>query len=244
MTTAITETTVVLLAAGHGKRMLPLTETTPKPLLKVGELSLIEHHLQNLGTQGFINIIINIAYLGEQIRDHLGCGNNFGVNITYSDESETGALETAGGIAKALTLIKSDPFIVINADIWTDYSFKNLLNKTANPAYLVLVENPEHNLGGDFSLSKNSSNLININSNDKSYTFSGIAKYKKSLFTNLSAKKYPLAPIFNKLLKSNELKGELYNGQWNDIGTPQRLAEMNAIYNNSTKELSNKYDAS
>ena len=236
------ETTVVLLAAGHGKRMLPLTETTPKPLLKIGELSLIEHHLHNLKTQGFKDIVINIAHLGEQIRDYLGNGNKFGVTISYSDESETGALETAGGIAKALTLIKSDSFLVINADIWTDYSFSSLLNKTASPAYLVLVENPDHNLNGDFSFSNNSSNLIKPGTKDKNYTFSGIAKYKKSLFTNLPDKAYPLAPIFNELVISKQLKGELYNGQWNDIGTPQRLARVNVIYNNSTKELSNDDD--
>ena len=233
-------TTVILLAAGHGKRMLPLTKNTPKPLLKIGSLSLIEHHLVNLGKQGFKNIVINTAYLGEQIRNYLANGSQFGLSITYSDESETGALETAGGIANALSLIHSDPFLVVNADIWTDYRYTNLLNKSAEPAYLVLVENPDHNMKGDYSFSENSSTLIH--SNNESYTFSGIAKYQKTLFTNLPHKSFALAPIFNKLINANKLKGELYQGDWFDIGTPQRLAEINAIYKSSTNELSNKDD--
>ncbi len=235
-------TTVMLLAAGHGKRMLPLTENTPKPLLKIGDLSLIEHHLVNLEQQGFKNIVINVAYLGEQIQNHLDNGNRFGLNITYSNESETAALETAGGIANALKLIQSDPFLVVNADIWTDYRFTNLLNKTTEPAYLVLVKNPDHNMKGDYSFSEDSSSLIRAH--NESYTFTGIAKYQKSLFTNLPHKSFALAPIFNELIKANKLKGELYQGDWFDIGTPERLAEINKIYKSATKELSNNNSTS
>lgn len=220
------DTTVVLLAAGHGKRMLPLTKTTPKPLLKIGEHALIEHHLIHLGEAGFENVVINLDYLGDQIREQLGNGQKYGVNINYSDESSTGALETAGGLKNALPLIASDPFLVVNADIWTDYPFSKILKPLTGLARLVMVRNPEHNQTGDFSLSNSSSLLQREQSIDNTHTFSGIALYHKEMLENLAGGCQALAPIFFKLAKSGLLEGEIYSGHWTDIGTPERLQQI------------------
>lgn len=219
-------TSVVILSAGHGKRMLPLTKNTPKPLLKVGKLSLIEHHLLRLKDSGFENIIINIAYLGEQIRRKLGDGSRYGLSISYSDETDTGALETAGGLKAALPLISSDSFIVINADIWTDFDFSTLLKPLNSDARLVMVPNPEHNSNGDFGLSPNGKLT---NPAQSSYTFSGIAMYTKKLFTTLDSGKQALAPVFKSLITQDRLEGVLHTGLWMDIGTPERLNEINRL---------------
>jgi len=169
------EISVVILAAGHGTRMRPLTDNTPKPLLKVRGLSLIEHHLKNLTNEGFREVVINIAYLGDKIVQQLGDGGQFNLNIRYSDESQTGALETAGGLRQALPLIASDPFLVVNADIFTDFSFASALAPLAHNGRLIVVENPPQNPDGDFS----------ILDSDQTKTFSGIALYNKSIFRNL-----------------------------------------------------------
>jgi len=229
-----TNTTVVILSAGHGTRMLPLTKNTPKPLLKVGELSLIEHHLVHLKKLGFENIVINIAYLGEQIRRALGDGHHYGVKIDYSDEAETGALETAGGLKAALPLIDSDPFIVVNADIWTDYDFSKLLNhsSTQRSAHLVMIKNPEHNLSGDFGLSitsDESSALLNTSS-DNRYTYSGIGLYSKSMFKNIPSGKQALGPLLRKLCEQKQVTGTIHAGTWKDIGTPERLEQIRQTY--------------
>lgn len=230
-------TTVVLLAAGHGKRMMPLTENTPKPLLKVAGLSLIEHHIIKLARLGFINIVINVAYLADQIMSALGDGSAYGVNIRYSDESSSGALETAGGLKKALPIIQSDPFITVNADIWTDYDFTHLLDSPPALAKLVMVNNPEHNPDGDFSLgptgtllepnqlANNAQNISLNNTSDanKTLTFSGIAIYRKAVIENLKEGKCPLAPVFKQLISQGKLDGVKHNGVWEDIGTPERL---------------------
>ena len=223
-------TSVVILSAGHGTRMLPLTKNTPKPLLKVGEKSLIEHHLTRLHKLGFSKIVINIAYLGEKIRSTLGDGSRYGLSIKYSDEANTGALETAGGLKAALPLIESDPFLVINADIWTDFNFDQLLTPLRTQARLVMVTNPPHNPAGDFSLSE--TGLLN-DTKEAPTTFSGIALYKKSLFNDLPAGKCALAPIFKSLIKQQLVEGIKYNGQWKDVGTPERLNEINLAYQQS-----------
>lgn len=220
------DTTVVLLAAGQGKRMMPLTQNTPKPLLKIGEHALIEHHLIRLREAGFQNIVINLDYLGHQIRETLGSGERYGVDINYSDESDTGALETAGGLKHALPLINSDPFLVVNADIWTDYPFGNILKPLTGLARLVVVKNPGHNEAGDFSPSTSGSLLQRNESVANSHTFSGIALYHKAMFTNLASGCQALAPIFFDLAESGRLEGEVYSGQWTDVGTPQRLVQL------------------
>ncbi len=226
--------TVMLLAAGEGRRMLPLTQTTPKPLLKIGKRPLIEHHLSNLASFGFKNIIINTAYLASMIQNHIGDGSQFNLNINYSDESTTGALETAGGIINAIHLIKSDPFLVINADIWTDFKFSDLLKALPekNRGRLALVNNPEHNQSGDFCIDNDNALCLKKEDSSNSYTFSGMALYKKSIFTELTTGKQPLAPILRKLIAGNELENIIYQGSWTDVGTPERLQEINSNLTN------------
>lgn len=235
------QTTVVLLAAGHGKRMLPLTKYTPKPLLKVGKLTLIEHHLTRLAHFGFRKVVINIAYLSDQITQTLGSGERYGLSITYSDESSCGALETAGGLKQALPLIDSDPFLVINADIWTDFDFRSVLAPVIGQGRLVMVKNPAHNPDGDFCIHR-SGQLINKAPlapsrqsecpapNHESRTFSGIAVYRKTIFDDLSPGVQALAPLFRCLISDRQLEGSAYDGEWADVGTPERLEELNQRY--------------
>jgi MurNAc alpha-1-phosphate uridylyltransferase len=217
-------TSVVLLAAGRGQRMRSLTEQTPKPLLKVAGISLIEHHLRSLESQGFRKIIVNLDYFGEQIIEQLGDGTQYGLSINYSDESRSGALETAGGLKKALPLINSDPFLVINSDIWVDCDFTKFLLPLTTLGRLVLVSNPSHNSSGDFAL--NQSGLLE-NCSQARLTFSGIALYRKSIFEGLIAGKQALAPIFRQLIAEQSLEGVRHHGAWTDVGTPERLQQLN-----------------
>lgn len=235
---AVNQTTVVLLAAGRGQRMMPLTENTPKPLLKVGQYSLIEHHLRALANQGFSHVVINLAYLAEQITAALGDGSRFGLSIEYSDESASGALETAGGLRKALDLIKSEYFLVINADTWTDYCFADLLKANPNApsnclGKLVMVPNPEHNPEGDFAL--HADGQLGLHGEAK-LTFSGIARYQRKMFSELEQGRQALAPLFKTLIQHKQLEGELFCGEWVDIGTPERLSKLNQdLLNDSNK---------
>jgi len=206
----------MILAAGLGSRMRPLTNHTPKPLLEVGGKPLIMWHIERLKEAGFTEIIINVAYLGEQIIAYLGDGSQYGVSIEFSDEQNEGALETAGGILKALPHL-SETFLVVNGDIWTDYKFeKDFQLSKNNIAKLILVNNPKHNLKGDFYLS---------NDKDK-YTFSGIGYYSKKMFEELTYGKQALAPLLFDAIKKEVLITELYTGSWHDIGTPQRLEAL------------------
>lgn len=215
-------TSVVLLAAGRGSRMRSLTADTPKPLLKIGEHSLIEHHLYRLRDQGFKQVVINLAYLGEQISRHLANGDKYGLNLTYSDESSTGALETAGGLRHALPLIQSDPFLVVNSDIWTDFCFETLLTPLNKSGRIVLVNNPEHNPDGDFAFKQNQL----CSSADNKLTFSGIGLYRKSVFGSLNDGKRPLGPVLKSLIANADLEGIKHSGKWIDVGTPERLTEL------------------
>ncbi|GHA16043.1 mannose-1-phosphate guanylyltransferase [Arenicella chitinivorans] len=224
-TRQVNQTTVLILAAGRGARMRELTQHTPKPLIKLGQHSLIEHHLMRLAALGFKDIVINIAYLAEQISAALGDGSRYGLRIRYSDESSTGALETAGGIANALPLLKSDHFIVINSDIYTDFDYRQLLDVTDHHAHLVLVPNPAHNPLGDFGLTQQGI-VVRKKSPEPTYTFSGIARYAKLLFSDVPVKKQPLSPVFDTLIQQGTLHGCLYNGLWQDVGTPERLKEI------------------
>lgn len=218
----------MILAAGHGTRMRPLTDHTPKPLLKVGGKPLIQWHIENLQKAGFSEIVINIAWLGDQIPEAMGDGSRFGVQIQYSDEQNEGALETAGGIIKALPLLcegaDDEPFLVVNGDVWCDYPYsinKPLTNNIL--AHLILVNNPPHNLDGDFSLQENC-----VSDGDKNaLTFSGIGYYDPKLFKTLDYGKHALAPLLRHAMKSQKVSGEYYDGDWQDIGTPERLADLN-----------------
>ena len=209
----------MLLAAGRGERLRPLTDTVPKPLLEVRGRPLIEHHLEALSRAGFADIVINLSWLGDQLRDHLGNGSGFNLAIEYSDEPE--ALETAGGIVQALPLL-GERFIVINADIFTDYDFSRL-KRSDSEAHLVLVENPQQNPDGDFSLVES---MVG-NDGPTRYTFSGISQYHRSFFEGLLPGKQALAPLLHAAAKQQRVTGELFTGVWSDIGTLERLQALN-----------------
>jgi len=215
--------TAMILAAGLGTRMRPLTNHTPKPLLEVGGKPLIVWHIENLKASGFSTIIINVAYLGQKIIDYLGDGSQYGVQIHFSDEQNEGALETAGGIVKALPLL-SDTFLVVNGDVWTDFNYNSGFELEDNLlAHLVLIDNPQHNPNGDFFLT---------NSNLK-YTFSGIGYYSKKMFQGLEYGKQALAPLLFKAIDKELLTTEHYAGVWHDIGTPERLKEIDELFINA-----------
>ena len=218
----------MILAAGLGTRMKPLTDTTPKPLLKVGGIPLIVWHIERLAHDGFKEIIINIAHLGYKIIDALGDGSEWGVKIHYSDEQEEGCLESAGGIIKALPLLGDDTFLVANGDIFTDYEFQEH-RKLAEGilAHLILIPNPEHNPEGDFAL--NGNKVVDA----KEYTFSGIGYYSPRLFDGVPYGKSSTIPLLRAAMKEGRVTGELFEGEWLDIGTPERLELLNVQLFNS-----------
>lgn len=229
------KTSVILLAAGHGTRMRPLTDKLPKPLLKVGNHSLIEHHIHKLSALGFTQIVINTAYLGDLIQQQLGNGERYGLAIRYSDESNTGALETAGGIKNSLSLIDSDPFLVINADIYSDFNFSCLYEiKSDALGCLVLVPNPPHNPAGDFIINDADNNCQSDPESQPTMTFSGIALYRKKMFSELPHGKLALGPILKQMIGNDKLVALPYHGHWVDVGTPERLNELNASVTNET----------
>ncbi len=215
----------LILAAGRGERLRPLTDTTPKPLLRVGKQRLIEYHLHALAAAGVTEIVINHAHLGQRVVSVLGDGSAYGVHIHYSQEPE-GALETAGGIVNALPLLKSDPFVVVNGDIWTDYPFVRLPTNLSGLGHIVLVDNPADNSGGDFLLTGNRVNEISDDSPGVRLTFSGIGVYHHCLFQDLEPTRFPLAPVLRDAMRNNMISGEYFPGRWVDVGTPHRLAEL------------------
>jgi len=215
----------MILAAGRGERMRPLTDHTPKPLLMAGGKPLIGYHIENLVAAGIEQIVINHAHLGAQLEQALGNGHAFGAQIRYSPEP-AGALETGGGIHHALGLLGKQPFIVINGDVWTDYPFAQLIEKAIYLdwkqffAHLVLVKNPPHHPNGDFALE---------NQRVKDYpqlTFSGIALYHPQLFAHCTPGRFPLAPLLRQAMNKDQVSGEQYPGTWYDIGTLQRLTAL------------------
>ena len=213
----------MILAAGRGERMRPLTDTTPKPLIEVHGKALIEWHIEKLAQNGFKEIIINIAHLGYKIPEKLGDGSRWGVKIIYSDEQKSGALESAGGIKKALPLLGAEPFLVVNGDIFCEYEFDANFDLGDKKAHLILVKNPEHNERGDFGLINNRV----LDRDDKMYTFSGIGYYSPKLFDNAPLQKSPLAPLLREAIENNEVTGEVFKKMWHDIGTQKRLNEIN-----------------
>jgi len=215
----------MILAAGRGERMRPLTDHTPKPLLMAGSKRLIEYHLFNLANAGFKDVVINVAWLGQKIIDTLGKGEKYNLNIAYSNEGEQ-ALETGGGIYNALPLLGNEPFLVINGDVWTDYPFKELRNiSLQDKAHLVLVNNPEYNPDGDFSILNNRL----IENTPEKYTFSGIGVYSADFFKGYNNGKFPLAPMIRRYISENKISGELFKGRWMDIGTQQRLDDLTQL---------------
>jgi MurNAc alpha-1-phosphate uridylyltransferase len=218
----------MLLAAGRGERMRPLTDHTPKPLLEVGGKPLIVWHIENLFHAGITDLIINHAHLGAQIERALGDGSRFDAHIQYSSEGK--ALETAGGIAYALHLLGDEPFAVINGDIFCDYDFAKLreraakLESSGDSAHLVLVNNPAQHPNGDFGLHQQ-----RVTDSAPRLTFSGIGIYQPGLFADITrGSKTPLAPILRAQIALGKVSGEHHPGLWADVGTPQRLAELDS----------------
>ena len=218
----IKPTVAMILAAGRGERMRPLTDHTPKPLLAVHDKPLIVWHIERLKKAGISQLVINHAHLGEQIEHALGDGSSLGVSITYSPEDT--ALETGGGIARALPLLGERPFLVVNGDVWTDIDYSALSLDEDDLAHLVLVSNPSHNPKGDFTLNNG---RVAAEGEDK-LTFSGIGLYQSHLFAGQSEERFPLAPLLQNAMSLNKVSGHHHQGIWTDVGTPERLAEINA----------------
>lgn len=220
--TDISGMTAMLLAAGRGERMRPLTDTTPKPLLYAGQHRLIEYHLLALAKAGFKQVVINHAHLGQMIVDTLADGSRYGLHLQYSVEAQ-GALETGGGICQALPLLMSDPFVAVNADIWCDYDYSRLPRTIESLAHLILVENPAHHVDGDFVLEHG---MLRDKEGGR-LTFSGIGVYRHALFADCpSGEAFPLAPLLRQAMAQQQVSGEQFTGQWWDIGTLERLEEL------------------
>jgi len=211
----------MILAAGRGERMRPLTDRIPKPLLEAGGKPLIQYHIEALRDAGFRDLVINHAHLGAQLVERLGSGEQLGVQISYSAEPE-GALETGGGIKHALTLLGEQAFLVVNGDIWTDYPYQRLHREPDGLAHLVLIDNPVHNPAGDFQLKGGKV----TDKGKQRLTFSGIGVYRPSLFDAVPDARFPMAPVLRGAMQHGQVSGEYYQGQWMDIGSPQRLAEL------------------
>ena len=215
----------MILAAGKGERLRPLTLHTPKPLIRAGGVPLIEYHLRALAAAGFTEIVINHAWLGQQIEDHLGDGSRFGVTIQYSAEGEP--LETGGGIFKALPLLGDNPFAVVNGDIWTDYDFAGLRQPLTGLAHLVLVDNPAHHPSGDFYLQ--GAQVLDAVPGVDALTYSGIAVLSPELFKGAAPCAFKLAPLLRTAMADGQVTGERLQGHWVDVGTHERLAEVESL---------------
>lgn len=215
----------MILAAGKGERMRPLTLNTPKPLIPVAGVPLIEYHLRALARAGFTEVVINHAWLGEKIEAHVGNGERFALQVTYSRETQP--LETGGGIFQALKYLGDKPFVVINGDIWTDYDFAALRRPLAGLAHLVLVPNPEHHPEGDFLLQDGQVQVPSTSVD--TLTYSGIAVLHPQLFADSAAGAFKLAPLLRFAMRDGDVSGEQFDGHWIDVGTQERLAAAEAL---------------
>ena len=215
--------TAMILAAGRGTRMRSLTQHTPKPLLTVADKPLIVWQIQRLVAAGIRHIVINHAYLGEQIVAALGDGSTWGAQITYSAEPSAASFDTGGGIRHALPLLGAQPFLVVNADVWCTLDYAELTLPAGASAHMVLVPNPEQHPEGDFHLTSDGRVLTQ---GKPRYTYSGIGVYHPNLFQSKSATAFPLAPVLRQAADAGQITGQLYAGQWSDIGTPERLATL------------------
>lgn len=217
----------MILAAGKGERLRPLTLHTPKPLVQAGGRPLIEHQLLALRSAGFVELVINHAWLGQQIEDYLGDGAHFDVSIRYSAEGEP--LETGGGIFRALPLLGEAPFVIANGDIWTDFDYAHLHSALAEGdlAHLVLVANPGHNGRGDFRLCEG--RVSDYREGEPSFTYSGIAVLHPELFAACQDGAFKLAPLLREAMAAGRVSGELHEGRWVDVGTHERLAEVERL---------------
>jgi MurNAc alpha-1-phosphate uridylyltransferase len=214
----------MILAAGKGERLRPLTLHTPKPLVRAGGIPLIEYHLRALRSAGFEDVVINHAWLGQQIEDYLGKGERLGLRIRYSPEGEP--LETGGGIFRALPLLGDEPFLVVNGDIWTDYDFAAVNAPMTGLAHLILVDNPEHHPQGDFALVDRQ---VRDDARLPRLTYSGIAVLHPSLFAGCVDGAFKLAPLLRRAMAEGRVTGEHFSGRWVDVGTHERLADVERL---------------
>jgi N-acetyl-alpha-D-muramate 1-phosphate uridylyltransferase len=213
----------MLLAAGRGERMRPITDALPKPLVRVGGRPLIAWHLAALARAGVREVVINLSWLGEQLRAALGDGRDFGVRITWSDEGPV-PLETGGGIFRAVPLLGPGPFLVVNGDIWTDIDFSLLTLEPDAHAHLVLIPNPSHHPRGDFALE---GGLV-VDRDSGRFTYSGVGVYRPEFFHGCMAGRFPLLPLLNRAIAAHRVSGEVHRGEWCDVGTSERLAQLTA----------------
>jgi MurNAc alpha-1-phosphate uridylyltransferase len=215
----------MILAAGKGERLRPLTLHTPKPLVQAAGVPLIEYHVRALAAAGIREVVINHAWLGQQIEDYLGDGGRFGVSIRYSAEGEP--LETGGGIFRALSLLGDEPFLVVNGDIFTDYPFAVLDKPLNGLAHLVLVANPAHHQAGDFCLQQG--RVSDAVVDQANLTYSGIALLSPALFAGCLPGAFKLAPLLRNAMREGQVSGETFSGRWVDVGTHERLAEVERL---------------
>jgi MurNAc alpha-1-phosphate uridylyltransferase len=214
----------MILAAGRGERLRPITETIPKALVEVRGRSLIERHLDHLLAAGIETVVINLGWHGQQIADRIGSGRDYGLNVIYSPEGDD-ILETGGGIHRALPLLGRDPFLVVNADVYTDMPLPPAELAGNDLGHLVLVQRPAHKAHGDFDLRDGRV----CDSECAAHTFSGVAVYRPEFFADCQPGRFPLAPMLRAAARAGRMAGSLYQGLWEDVGTPERLAELNRM---------------
>ncbi len=211
----------MILAAGRGERLRPITDTTPKALVEVRGQSLLERHLDAVKAAGVDTVVINLGWLGEQVADRSASGARYGLSVVYSPEGED-ILETGGGIQRALPMLGDEVFLVVNADIYTDMPLPVVLDDDAD-GHLVLVPKPAHRERGDFDLNEGRV----LNSESPSLTFSGVALYRPEFFADCKPGRFPLAPMLRAAADASRLAGSVYEGAWEDVGTVERLEELN-----------------
>ncbi len=212
----------MILAAGRGQRLAPVTDKTPKPLLDVGGKALIDHHLDALRAAGITHVVVNVAHLGDHIIEHLHEARPDSMEVLISQEPE-GALETGGGILQAVNKIKTDPFLVLNGDVITDLDLSTLPTGIADLAHLVLVPNPDHHPAGDFFLDQDRVRPPDEGKDQSPLTYSGIGVFQKALFSKCRPGRFPLGPLLHDAAREDRLSGQIYRGRWIDVGTPERL---------------------
>lgn len=213
----------MILAAGRGDRLRPVTDSVPKSLVEVGGQALLERHLQSLARGGIETVVINLGWLGDQITERVGSGEAFGLNVIYSQEGDN-ILETGGGIHRALPVLGADPFLVINADIYTDMPLPNAQLDGDDMAHLVCVPVPEDKTGGDFAIVDGRIR----NDGEPTFTFSGVSIYRPEFFADCSPGRFSVVPMLRAAADADRISGSIYSGLWRDVGTPESLAELNA----------------
>lgn len=219
----VTRVRAMVLAAGRGERMRPITDTIPKPLVTVAGKPLIGYHLERLARAGIKDVVINLSWLGERIRAALGDGRDYGLSIAYSEEGPV-PLETGGGIFRALPLLGGGPFLVVNGDTWSDIDYGHLALEDGAYGRLVLVRNPTHNSRGDFGLEGD----VVVERDVDRFTYSGVGVYRPEFFAGCSPGRFPMLPLLKRAIGARLLRGELHRGEWCDVGTPERLASLDA----------------